>query len=284
MHLSTTFRNNRMSIEKDVKDSDMGKVVRPIFLQKEGHMFDHTAETSNASVFFFKYKNLIYACTCKHVIEDIKPELESVYLRKGNMTQILGYIDCDPLSPIPNKGFHIAPSVDVAFLYIKDGRMLDYIKSEYIILDFDAPIHNTADISEFYAFGWGNDHKKEVGDTVKTPQICCTLPASKDGSCDELNFHVELDEEHNMSLSGMSGGLVMGRLRNSDKLVPMAIIHQGAPTKIGSSIKEDTFLNQPNAIHLYCYKISPDFLRDSLCNYDISVINKESCFELFSIE
>lgn len=272
-----------MHTQKYVKRSDMGKVVRPVFIQGK-KMVDHTAKTQNASVFFFKLENRVYACTCGHVIrkkEESKGS-ETIYLRSGNKTLSLGYADHHLQTPIPNNGFHFAHSsdeknIDLAFLYIKKTDVLNFIESEYVILDFDVPAPDLAEFSEFYAFGWGNDHKGETIDIVNTPQLCCTLPKHTLNSWDNnLSFHANLNSDHIFSLSGMSGGLIMGRIKKSDELAPVGIIYEGFPTEEG---KKDTnsFLNKPNMVHLNGYKISPYFLKSCLYNYDLSAIEKESC-------
>lgn len=277
-------------IEKSlIEDADISRIIRPVFIQEEGNMFDHTASNKNASVFFFKLEGRVFACTCGHVIkkDEDTNDLESIYLRSENKTQVLGYMSCDTSPPISNRGFHFAHTsygsdIDLAFLYIKDCSMLDFIKSEYIILDFDTPEHKITEFSEFYAFGWGNDHKEETIDTVRTPQIRCTVPPSTLKLSDiGLSFHAVFDSNHNFSLSGMSGGLIMGRIGDSDKLAPVGIIYEGSPTEEGKKDINSLF-NQPNMLHLYCYRLSSNFLKECLKGYDLSVIDKESYYPCLS--
>ena len=272
-----------MSNEKYYADSDMKSIVRPLFIQKKEDPFSHTANSENASVFFFRLENHVYACTCKHVIKTAN-SFENVYLKKESKTLRLKYPIKPSSSTISNNGFHFAYSeddsnIDLAFLCIK-GTLLEAIEeSHYTILELDETEPNIENFSNFYAYGWSHDEKTETMKEVKTPLIRCNFLPSNLSHYPydyKLSFHADLKTEHNLYLSGMSGGLILGCSESSEKLVPVGIIYQGAPTKKGVDEKQDTFLNMSNSIHILGYKISSKFLKMCLKNYDISYFSEET--------
>lgn len=249
--------------------TEFSQFCAPLWLSKPFMQDGHDANKANATVTFIKYKGKGYAVTCAHVYYQQKigaDEFRELTLF-GNSPIIVSFFDFSlgspasafrPLiddSPKANgPDIAIAPANFAIQQYMKDNN------KEWLDLDsWEEPDWSIN--SPKVAVGYATEHKSTDGKYVLSGfvQAVAESPSGVESTRDKFMLFSQLEEEHEVFFSGMSGGPVFYQYEDDREAVPIGIIYEGSPGSslewekrghesflTGSHIKIDAQLLTPN--------------------------------------
>lgn len=271
--------------EDDVFMGELSKKMKqfccPVFLKKHAYDTTHSDETPNGTMMFIKFLNVVYGCTCKHVVDaaikngtngkagalhiladNILFQQNALFVNPEQPMDFISY----PVFLIPNNGADIAikpMSIDWFNQSLAAKKNLSYIDFD----EYEKPDYEK--VKMLHAFGWLNDHKYVENDKVITKLVDSYVDLNTtnlDKNTNEFQLFSEVKEPHNLSFSGMSGGPVVYCEDDLDKIILMGMIYQGQPGTLKPD--EASFLNNPNNMLYKCLNLTPEKFADLLLDSD----------------
>ena len=216
----------------------------------------HNAQQSNGTVTFLKYKNLIFACTCRHVVDEVNGNLVLAVM-VDRMVQ--NFASIGPDGVVSSFRRVLDPTVDIAISPVPVGawQFLTKNKAKRAI-DLDAFTSPPWDrIKVCHAAGYPCEHKVESGNVVQAPmsRVVAELRSTLTERPKEFTLHSTLGQPHGFFFSGMSGGPILGENDKRD-LVPVGIIFEGAPSSKNNP--EPSIFAGPNDLMIRGYVLTPE--------------------------
>lgn len=261
----------------------------PVFVKNSHLDLVHTKDTPNATITFIKYKNIIYCCTCKHVIEvatkpneDLK-KIGSLQIKTSRLIENFDqhFINKDnPMDYYFYPCFKYVEDTDIAIRSIPKNHYEIIAKQKntnYIDLDkYEEPAWN--EIKMVYALGWATHHKSQQRNIVMTPLIeaYVELQSQQIENKEQFILYSELPAPHNYYFSGMSGGIVVYHNEKINKLYPIGIIYEGSNSSPNTSkTEQEPPIIDRKSLFWYCYKLTPKifeyWLENSKWNWETDV-------------
>ena len=258
----------------------------PVFFHSYSLHDGHTEETENATLTFIKYKNRIYAVTCKHIIhhlhskrKELKDQWYTLSLSLDRVILHLSYIDHS--DPTKRKDIFRklkcnlnGEEVDIVIAPINNHWELIKSKKKKRAIDLDN--WNEPNWEEFNmgtAFGYPTEHKEKQGDAVAAPCIKASAEiASKlNKNSTQLTLFSTLKQPHGYFFSGLSGGVII--LSNKESYETAGIVYEGQPSSSKyfkeKESNEQAFFSA-NDILIKGFIINPNifsgWLRDVTCS------------------
>lgn len=214
----------------------------PVFFHSYFLSDGHSEETENATLTFVKYKNRVYAVTCKHIIHhlnskrnDLEDQWYTLSICLDRVILQLSDIDhSDPAKRIDifrklTCSFN-SEGVDIVIAPIDSHWEMIKSKKNKKAIDLDNWIEpNWAELKMGTAFGYPTEHKKLQGDHVATPciKVSAEIVSSLNPEVNQLTLFSSLNQPHGYFFSGLSGGIII--LSSEELYEPVGIVYEGQP-------------------------------------------------------
>lgn len=228
-------------MEFGVLHKEVAKVCAPLFLENNFLGTEHSEKTLNGTATFIKFNNTIYLCTCRHVVEiaigDNLETMKSIQISNSKLrinSHRLFVNKENAMDYVFYPQFRYSNCADIAFNPISAELFLSYAKTNgktFIDLDnYREPDYSK--IKYIHAFGWLDEHKEIVENTVVTKLAGSyvelqTANLNRD-TCTYTAFS-SLDKEHGYFFSGMSGGPVVYFDEENNDIFYIGIAFEAVP-------------------------------------------------------
>jgi hypothetical protein len=215
----------------------------------------HNAKQANGTVTFLKYKNAIFACTCRHVLNEVKGNLVLAVMADR---MVLNFASIGPDGILSSFRRVQDSTVDIAISPVPAGMWLLLAKKKAKqAIDLDTFNPPPWDLIKFcHAAGYPCEHKVDSGTVVRSPmpRVVAELRTTVSKGTKEFTLHSSLNEPHGFFFSGMSGGPIVGETDKGD-LVPVGIVFEGAPS---SKKRQRSIFAGPNDLMIRGYVLTPE--------------------------
>lgn len=227
----------------------------PLFIQDYFLRTGHTAKQTNGTVTFLKYKNAIFACTCRHVFEEVKDNLVLAVMVER---MVLNFASIGPVGVVSSFRSVQSTIADIAVSPVPQGMWQFLVtKKAKRAIDLDAFASVPWNLIKVcHAAGYPTEHKEDAGGIVRSPmpRVMAELQSTISDGMKEFTLHSRLDQPHGMFFSGISGGPIVGETTQRD-LVPVGIVFEGAPS---SKKREQSIFAGPNDLMIRGYVLTPE--------------------------
>lgn len=269
--------------EKEKYEEDMNTFCRacsdPLFINDYFLKDGHSEKTPNATATFIKYDGRYYACTCRHVLEEVdrrKSEPDgnqiTLSLRTDKAVINLSFFLVDGLQSAFStpEGELANEKIDIGLTDISSlWSVLEKHKNK-VAIDLDRWEEAPWDkISMCAAAGYATEHKELSGDYVRTPMPLAIAELRSTIKADTRQFTLSstLAEPHGIYFSGTSGGPILGCW--DEAFTPVGLIFEGYPSSRKQEKQELSFLGL-NDIFIRGLLLTPDRFAEWLDNAEVT--------------
>lgn len=253
------YENSRM-IEK------IPAVCLPLFIGNYFFADGHNQESTNATITFINFQNIIYGVTCKHVHDEVhKVKHSTARIIIGNVVQNLsGWSHFGLESYISD----VAEDIDISIIKISENiwrEIQEKKKRTFIDLDYyEEP--DWSNIKSCIAAGFPNKSKSIQGNQVAASKIEITAELASNLTPSSKTFTIfstlESPSPHNFS--GISGGPIY--CINDHSFLPIGIVYEGFPSGEEENARNSESFYHDNDITVRGIVINPNNFQEWLVN------------------
>lgn len=228
------------SVHKDARHFTDPLFVHDFFLTT-----GRNSETACATATFVRYEGVVYAVTCRHVLDNMAkaaPGARLPTLAFGMDAASINMANFDrssTASPVPLRSLFASPrhlaterEVDIAIARLGSAWDLLAQRKQKTAIDLDSwkePDWN--DIATCAAVGYLTEHKSQTPNSIVTRMAVSTVGLVSQLTAQSITFrlHSTLPHPHGYWMSGMSGGPILA-LHSPSLYSVIGIVFEGGPS------------------------------------------------------
>lgn len=231
-------------------------------------------ETACATATFVRFEGVVYAVTCRHVLDDMAlaaPGARLPTLAFGVDAASINMANFDrssTASPAPLRSLFASPRhlaterpVDIAIARLGSAWDLLAERKRKTAIDLDCWREpDWSDIGTCAAVGYLTEHKSQTPDSIVTRMAVSTVGLASKLTADSTTFrlHSSLPQPHGYWMSGMSGGPILA-LHSPSTYSVIGIVFEGGPS---SPTAVPGLATQPTDLFYGGHVLTPATFRD----------------------